>query len=141
MATIDDQIQLANQIAEEIVREIMSLPKKEKDKRDLIKASRNEWMKWLQVVKAKGLDRAIAYARQLSKDVTVRQNIQTIYDQFAKSVSRHKAQLSQSILEEQWLSLGYVAWWLRILAAESQYSAAGPKEDTKETGARKSSLK
>lgn len=128
MADVDDQIQLASQIAREIVQRLMSTAKSEKDRQELKETSRNEWMKWLQVVKARGLDDAIHYAQQLSRDVTVRPNIRTINEKFAESVDKYKARLLRFSAEGQRLSLSYIAWWLRILATESQLSALDSRE-------------
>lgn len=127
MANLDEQIQLAHRIAEEIVQGIRSAANGKKE-RDLIKASRNEWMKWFQVVKAKGLDDALKYARQLSKDMAVRPNIQTIHNWFVKSVGGHKAQLLQFSPKDRLLILGYIGWWLRILGAEPYSSGTNSGE-------------
>lgn len=128
MATVEECIQLANQITEGIVQGLIS-GAQSKQVRDLIKTSRNEWMKWLQVVQRQGLDNSIGYARQVSQDVTVRQNVRTIYEVFADNLHRTKGRLAQFGPEERRLILGYVAWLLRI-SAESQGSQES--EDSRE---------
>lgn len=97
MASVDDQIQLAERIAD-------GLPE----------VSRNEWMRWMELASRYGLDRAIRYAECLSTDVTMRPAIQRANRLIARSVKGHLKELKRLRPEEQRAVLGYVSWWLKI---------------------------
>ncbi len=97
MKTVDDQIRLAEQIAN-------GLPE----------VSRNEWMRWMQVASKYGLDRAIHYAEQLSQDITMRPAIQRANRLIAQAVRAQQRTLQRLGPEERKTVLGYVAWWLAI---------------------------
>ena len=97
MATVEDQIQLAERIA-------TALPE----------VSRNEWMRWMQVTSKYGLEKAIQHAERLSTDITMRPAIQRANRLIAQAVSRQQSTLQRLTVEEQRVVLGYVAWWLRI---------------------------
>lgn len=97
MATVDEQIQLAERIA-----------------RELPEVTRNEWMRWMQVARQRGVDYAVRYAEQLSKDPTMRPAIQRANRLIAQAVRQHIQTLRQLDEKTQATVLGYVAWYLAI---------------------------
>lgn len=97
MATVEEQIQLAKQIAD-------ALPE----------VSRNEWMRWMEIATRHGLDRAIGYAEQISKDITVRPAIQRANRLIAQAVRGQSGVLKRLKPEDQRSVLGYVSWLLKI---------------------------
>ncbi len=97
MATVDEQIQLAERIA-----------------KGLPEVTRNEWMRWMQIAEQYGLDQAIRYAERLSRDPTMRPAIQRANRLIARGVRSHQKALEQLSGEERRATLGYVAWFLRI---------------------------
>ncbi len=105
MATVDEQIQLAESIAKQIGGS---------------RNARNEWMKWMQIAKRKGIQGAIQYASRLANDITIRPEVQKLNKKIAQSVEQHRQVLLEKSAEEQRIILGYVGWWLRILWAESR---------------------
>lgn len=99
MATVDEQIQLAERIAD-------ALPE----------VSRNEWMRWMQVASKCGLNRAVQYAERISTDITMRPAIQRANRLIAQAVGRQLTTLQRLPPEERQAVLGYVSWWLKIKA-------------------------
>ncbi|GAB4405916.1 MAG: hypothetical protein Kow00123_18340 [Anaerolineales bacterium] len=97
MATEDEQIALAKRIA-----------------KDLPEVSRNEWMRWMQMARAKGLERAIAYAQRLSNDMTMRPAIQRANRLIAQVVGANKQALARLSPDDQAKVLGYVGWRLKV---------------------------
>ena len=97
MATLDEQIQLAEQIAKQ-----------------LPEVTRNEWMRWMQVATQRGLDYAIRYAEQLSTDPTMRPAIQRANRLIAQAVRSHQQVLKRLDPKDQRAVLGYVSWLLKI---------------------------
>lgn len=97
MANVDDQIQLAEHIAN-------GLPE----------VSRNEWMRWMELAAGHSLDCAIRHAERLSTDVTMRPAIQRANRLIAQTVKAHIADLKNLNKDDQLRVLGYVSWWLRI---------------------------
>ena len=98
MASIDEQIQLAEQIAKQ-----------------LSEVTRNEWMRWMQVADQRGLEDAIRYAEQLSTDPTMRPTIQRANQQIAQVLEKYIDSLNRYSIDNQRVALGYVAWWRRVL--------------------------
>jgi hypothetical protein len=97
MATTGDLVQLAERIVE-------TLPE----------VSRNEWMRWMQVVEQHGLEHAIRYADRLSKDLTMRPSIRRDNKLIGQTIKSHLHDLKRLSGQEQGVTLGYVAWLLRI---------------------------
>jgi len=97
MATVDDQIQLAEQIASK-----------------LPEVSRNEWMRWTQVAQIHGLRRAIKHAERLSSDITLRPASQRANRLIAQAMGGQLSALERLAPGEREVVLGYVSWWLRI---------------------------
>ncbi len=97
MATADEQIQLAERIAN-------ALPE----------VSRNEWIRWMQVANQRGLDYAIRYAERLSTDPTMRPAIQRTNRLIAQAVRGQLVTLQRLTPKERQTVLGYVSWLLRI---------------------------
>ena len=112
--TVDERIRLAEQIALDITDGLRRAARTDKEARDLIKASRNEWMRWFQITKRYGLKKGVDYAKRLGEDITMRSNIQKLNQHIAKAVNKHKGRLSGFSSEELTCVLGYVAWHLRI---------------------------
>jgi len=112
--TVDEQIRLAEQIAQHITDGLRCTAKRDKEAKDLIKASRNEWMRWLQITKRYGLEKGIDYAQRLGEDITMRSNIQKINQQIAKTIDSRKELLNALSLKERNRILSYIAWHLRI---------------------------
>ncbi len=94
---LDDQIQLAEQIANQ-----------------LPEVSRNDWMRWMQVVGRYGLDRAVTYAERLSVDPTLRPAVRRDNQLIAQAVRSHLPALRRLPEESRKKTLGYVGWLLRI---------------------------
>ncbi len=118
MATVDEQIQLAEEIAQEIIERLRRAAQDDREAKNLLKASRNEWMRWMQIAGNYGLGKGIAYAQRLSRDITMRSNIQKINDQFGAVVPNYKKRLETLSSEQQRRVLGYVTWYLRIAGKE-----------------------
>ena len=97
MATLDEQIQLAERIA-----------------KDLTEVTRNEWMRWMQVASRKGIEYAVRYAQRLSTDMTMRPAIQRANRLIAQSVAKHGNVLKSLASREREAVLGYVGWWLSV---------------------------
>ena len=98
MASIDEQIQLAEQIAKQ-----------------LSEVTRNEWMRWMQVANQHGITYAIRYAERLSTDPTMRPTIQRANQQIAQVLKKYTDSLNRYSIDNQRVALGYVAWWRRVL--------------------------
>ena len=97
MASVDEEIQLAEQIAKQ-----------------LPEVTRNEWMRWMQVVNQRGLDYGVRYAEQLSKDPTMRPAIQRANRLIVQAIRPHLQTLKRLGRKDQGAVLGYVSWLLRI---------------------------
>ncbi len=108
MATVEEQIQLAERIAD-------ALPE----------VSRNEWMRWMEIATRYGLDRAIQYAERLSTDMTMRPAIQRANRLITQAVKAQFTALKRLKAGEQLAVLGYVAWWLRIKTLRGSLSTKG----------------
>ena len=106
MVSVDEQIQLAEQIAKQ-----------------LPEVTRNEWMRWMQVANQRGLDYAIRYAERLSTDPTVRPAIQRANRLIARAVRSHQRALKRLDRKSQEAILGYVAWLLKICALRGSLRA------------------
>ena len=82
--------------------------------------TRNEWMKWVQILQAyqtqyrDALQRAIHYAQRLSKDPTMRPAIQRAHRLIAQTMQRHAPRIISLPLPEQQRLFGYVAWHLVV---------------------------
>jgi len=99
MTTVDEQIQLAERIAKQ-----------------LPEVSRNEWMRWMQIAKQYGLDRAIRYAERLSTDPTMRPAIQRANRLIARAIRSNQGTLKRLSREDLEAVMGYVGWLLKINA-------------------------
>jgi len=106
MVSVDEQIQLAEQIAKQ-----------------LPEVTRNEWMRWMQVANQRGLDYAIRYAERLSTDPTMRPIIQRANRLIARAVRSHQQALKRLDRKSQEAILGYVAWLLKIGALRGSLRA------------------
>ncbi|MGQ9715864.1 MAG: hypothetical protein ACUVST_14040 [Anaerolineae bacterium] len=104
--TPDEQIQLAERIA--------------KDLPEVSRNLRNEWMRWMGMASQCGMEQAIRHAERLSTDITMRPAIQRANRLIAQAVKGQLGTLQRLRPEEQRAVLGYVAWWLRILAEETR---------------------
>jgi len=107
MTTTDQLITLAERIA-----------------RNLENVSRNEWMKWMQVVESTQLTTGIRYAQRMSQDVTVRSNIRQIYRTIAQVLPPFRADLERLSPEERRRVFGYISWLLKI-QEENQRTRGG----------------
>lgn len=82
--------------------------------------TRNEWMKWVQILQAyqakyrDAFQRAIHYAQRLSKDPTMRPAIQRAHRLIAQTMQRHARRIASLSLPEQQRLFGYVAWSLLV---------------------------
>ena len=82
--------------------------------------TRNEWMKWVQILQAyqakyrDALQRAIHYAQRLSKDPTMRPAIQRAHRLIAQTMQRHARRVASLPRTEQQRLFGYVAWSLVV---------------------------
>jgi hypothetical protein len=101
MATIDEQIQVANKLAQ-----------------SLSIVSRNEWMHWLQIAEKYELNHAIEWADKLSQDVTIRSNIQQANRSIAHVMRSNQKLLQNFSPQECWETLGYVGRFLKIAEKE-----------------------
>jgi hypothetical protein len=90
--TLDDHIQLAEQIANK-----------------LPEVSRNEWMRWMQVAQTHGLRRAIKHAERLSSDITLRPAIQRANRLIAQAMADQLSTLERLAPREREVVLGYVS--------------------------------
>ena len=106
MASVDEQIQLAEQIA-----------------RQMPEVTRNEWMRWMQIANQRGLNYAIRYAERLSKDPTMRPAIQRANRLIAQAVRSRQQALKRLDRKNQETVLGYVAWLLKIGALRGSLRA------------------
>lgn len=99
MASTDQLIGLAERIAE-----------------GLRGVSRNEWMRWVQVVEAHRGDvrRAIRFAQHTGNDPTMRPNVQRAHRAIAQVISGHQQQLGSLSSQDRQQVFGYVAWLLKI---------------------------
>ena len=108
MATMNEQVQLAERIAN-------GLPE----------VSRNEWMRWMELAKRYGLDRAIRHAERLSTDVTMRPAVQRANRLIAQSVEAHLVDLANLKKDDQLRVLGYVSRLLRIKTLRGSLQVEG----------------
>lgn len=99
MPSTDAQVQLAKQIAD-------SLPE----------VTRNEWLQWAQLANRYGVDRAVHYAQQLSRDITVRPTVQRSSRLIAEAIGRRQPALRALDRSERTAVFGYVA---RFLATQT----------------------
>jgi hypothetical protein len=97
MATLERQVRLAEAIAQR-----------------LPEVTRNEWMRWLQVVERYGLLPAIEHAQRLSQDVTLRPAVQRANRLIAQALRERQSELQQLNQNEQRTVLGLVSWLLQI---------------------------
>ncbi len=110
MLPVARRIKLAEEIARPIARSNLLGP------RD----ARNEWMRWLQVVKRYGLRTALQYAQRLAHDPGMRDNVRKANSLIVQAVRERLAELER--LDERDLQsvLGFVAWHLRIMRRSGQ---------------------
>jgi hypothetical protein len=94
--TLDDHIQLAEQIANK-----------------LPEVSRNEWMRWTQMVGRHGLDRAVTYAERLGADPTLRPAVQRDNRLIAQAIRSNLPALKRLPEDSREKILGYVGRLLR----------------------------
>ncbi len=97
MLTIDKHIQLAEQIA-----------------KWLPEVTRNEWMAWVQIAQKSGFERAVRWAEHLSQDITMRPSVNRANRLIAAAMKTHLKQLRSLEIANQWIVLGYVAWFLVV---------------------------
>ena len=114
MTTVDEQIQLAGEVAQKIVEHLRRAERGKRGVERLLKSSRNEWMRWMQIAEKYGMDKGITYAQHLSQDITMRPNIQKINKAFKAAVSAYQKRLRALSPAQRRQVLGYVAWYLRI---------------------------
>jgi hypothetical protein len=95
MATVDEQIRLAEQITK-------ALPE----------VSRNDWNRWTQIAEKQGFDRAIRWAQWMADDITLRPAIKHSYRLIAQVVQNHRRTLKNLEREEQKMVFGYISWFL-----------------------------
>lgn len=119
MSDSDVLTALAEQVATGIFRRLPRMAEDQQSLQDMKKASRNEWMRWLQIMEKRGLDKAIRYARVVSQSSVVRENIRNLNHCFAESLVENRSRLLQLPDKGQRTVLGYVGWWLRILERET----------------------
>jgi hypothetical protein len=97
MVAIDTQVRLARKIAEQLGQ-----------------VGRNEWLRWAQLANRHGLSVALAWAKELAQDPTIRTNIRDAHRQIDQVLPKYRAQLDALAAEERLAVLGYVGWLLRI---------------------------
>lgn len=97
MMSVDEQIQLAEQIA-------ARLPE----------IKRNEWMAWVQIAQKYGLEQAIQRAERLSRDLTVRPAANRANRLIGEAMKAYFKEINGLRPEERKSVLGYVAWLLRL---------------------------
>ena len=85
--------------------------------RRLPEVSRNEWMRWLQLVQRYGLARALHYAQRLADDTTIRPAMQRANRLIAQAVQERWSELECLSREELHSVLGFVAWQLSFMTA------------------------
>lgn len=100
MTSIREHIRLAQQLA-----------------RHLPEVSRNEWMRWLQLVQRHGLVRALHFAQRLADDPTMRPAIQRANRLIVQALGGSRAELGRLSREELHSVLGFVAWHLSSMTA------------------------
>jgi hypothetical protein len=103
MATVDEQIQLAEQIVGA-----------------LSGVRRNDWVRWLQIAERYGLDQAREWAQRLSKDVTIRNDIQTANYRIARAVSSYQHALKKLSTQQCKETLGYIGRLLKVAEEEKK---------------------
>jgi len=81
----------------------------------LPEVTRNEWMRWIQIVDRYGLEKAVQHAERVAQDITMRPAIQRANRLIARAVRSQIVALQRLRAEERQAVLGYVSWWLRIM--------------------------
>lgn len=114
MTAIKERIRLAEQLS-----------------RRLPEVSRNEWMRWLQLVQRYGLGRALHYAQRLADDPTMRPAIQQTYRLIAQAVRERRSELERLPWEELHSVLGFVAWHLQFMTARRPPTVSREKKDSR----------
>jgi|DewCreStandDraft_2_1066082.scaffolds.fasta_scaffold72928_2 hypothetical protein len=100
METLSERIRLAEHLA-----------------RRLPEVTRNEWMRWVQLVRRYGLMPALRYAERLAVDPTLRPAVQRANRLIAQAV-RERLREIEGLEERELLSvLGFVAWHLQFMSA------------------------
>lgn len=112
MVALQERIHLAEQLA-----------------RRLPEVSRNEWMRWLQLVQRYGLKRALNYAQRLANDPTMRPAIQRANQLIAQAVRERRSELERLTLEELHSVLGLVAWHLSFMTARRPPTVSRGRRD------------
>ncbi|HXG36575.1 MAG TPA: hypothetical protein VNL15_06380 [Dehalococcoidia bacterium] len=97
METLSERIRLAEHLA-----------------RRLPEVTRNEWMRWVQLVRRYGLMPALRYAERLAVDPTLRPAMQRANRLIAQAVREQRTYLEQLSDKERQEVLGFVAWNLQI---------------------------
>lgn len=97
MLTVDEQIELAEKIAQ-------ALPE----------VTRNEWLHWVQIVQKQGLERAIQRAERLAQDITLRPAVKRANQLIAQAIRKHLKELKGLREEDQQAVLGYISQSLTI---------------------------
>ncbi|HXG41394.1 MAG TPA: hypothetical protein VNL95_01570 [Dehalococcoidia bacterium] len=110
MATLEQEINLAKALAQR-----------------LPEVTRNEWMRWLQLVERYGVLQAVQHAQRLSQDVTLRPALQRANRLIAQAMRERQSELQQLTENELSRVLGFVAWLLQIKTVRG--SSQGPIED------------
>lgn len=97
IVSTDELIQLAGKIAGE-----------------LPKVSRSEWFKWAQLAEVYGLEKALRFAEQLSRDVTLRPAVKRAQELIAGAVGKRRLDLGRLDGAKRRKLFGYVGWLLAI---------------------------
>jgi|Deesub1362A_J573_1020465.scaffolds.fasta_scaffold08411_3 hypothetical protein len=97
MATTKDLIVLAEQIAARLKG-----------------VSRNDWMRWMQLARRYGTEKAIHYARQLANDPTLRPAQQRANRLIAETLPQFRSQINSLHENEAHKLYGWIAWSLVI---------------------------
>jgi|DewCreStandDraft_5_1066085.scaffolds.fasta_scaffold00877_4 hypothetical protein len=112
MATLPERIRLAEHLA-----------------RRLPEVTRNEWMRWLQLVQRYGLVPALRHAERLAADPTLRPAVQRANRLITQAVRERLRELERLNDRELLSVLGFVAWHLQFTSARRSVVAAQETKD------------
>ena len=103
MISVDEQITMAEQLAHQLGG-----------------VERNEWLRWAQLAIDTGLDEAIAAAKRMSVDPSLRNNIQKANQVIYGAVTSARQRLARLTPWERQAVLGYVSRLLAVASVQRQ---------------------
>jgi predicted acyl esterase len=103
MISLDEQITVAEQLAHHLGG-----------------VERNEWLRWAQLAVDTGLDEAVAAAKRMSADPSLRDNIQRANQAIHAAVTSARQRLARLTPSERQAVFGYVGWLLAIASSRRQ---------------------